>query len=230
MQPSDIPKVSALEIAKTIVNLNMSVGGREGWKLPASMLTRITEGDDRMLAQWADIVHDCGAEITFQTTHQPGRVVISADYPKDWNPYIEGRGRVYRESITVSAAKPVEQMVKEMNRRLFEATGYFTHLEKVMDAKRQSEAAQARAEALAGELRAMLGIPEWKPERWQSSQTDEQKRMLETPYNQGALRMELKVGYSGNDVDVKLVNLSPEEAKQLAGWFNLMTTRRKARS
>lgn len=129
-----------------------------GWVLDANTRRMIKENDGGG-KYWAGLEHPDhpGADITVNTSQKDNRLVISASYPRDWQPYIDGRGRVYRESITVAATKAPAQIVKDIQRRIFEATGYLAQVADCMKRKADSEAAQDRAVTIARDLAGFVG-------------------------------------------------------------------------
>lgn len=155
-----------------------TLAGQLALLLPGGMWTVVKQG-----SYWVSLTdNDPQAPADISLSLRDGRYHISANYPKDSEPYIGGRGRVYRESITVSASKPAATIARDIVRRLFSEAGYLDRLSTCYESKRASETRQAHAEAIAHELRDIIGashplVPEDNSE-WGMKEHHEQSRKV----------------------------------------------------
>lgn len=225
---SQTERLNALAITRNLLT------AMPGWKLDANTERAIREhdGDGR---HWAGIENPAypGADVSVNTSHHAGRLHITARYPRDWEPYIEGgRGRTYTESITVSASKTPEQIARDIKRRLFEETGYLTHLAGCLARKAESEQGYDKAEVLARELAAMVDttttydrMADWQrknPDRGSVSHnlTDDNRKKFEvhdsTSYQD---RVSGEVSHGAQSVSLTFSHLTPSQAiKLLTAW------------
>jgi hypothetical protein len=214
------PEINALEAVRALLP------HLPGWELDANTLRAIRENDSS-LRHWVGLVNPAhpGADLSVNTSQQEGRLIFRARYPRDWEPWIDGGpgtigGRRHSESITVSASKTPEQIARDVQRRLFDATGYLTRLADCMARKAESEKRQADGESLARELAALVGAQttadKHKDTRGCSHlQTDENRRSFEVHTTDYAKQIECKVARGGTSVDLKLDNLTPAEAADI---------------
>lgn len=193
-----------------------------GWTLDENTLRAEREGDS-FARHWAGLVseHYPGAELSINTSHQTGKLTISANYPKDWQPYIDGRGRVWREEISVSMNKTPTQIVKDITRRLFDATGYLARVAECVERKQASEADQQKAVELAERLAAIThsrteaqrGV-DYGPGARHLVTDDNARKFTAWPNTSGS-RATVNVSRGGTRVDMELSDLSPDFAERV---------------
>lgn len=207
------PEINALEATRALLP------HLPGWELDANTLRAIRENDSAT-RHWVGLTNPAhpGADLSINSSQQEGRLIFRARYPKDWEPYIDGRR--YSESITVGATKTPEQIARDVQRRLFDATGYLARTAECMANKAISERAQDAAESLARELAALVGVKtvadrhKGKP-GCSHLDTEQNRRSFEVHTKDYANQIDCTVNRGGNTVTLKLENLTPAEASDI---------------
>lgn len=213
-------RINAIEKAREILT------ALPGWELDTDTLRAICERDG-FGRHWAGISNPNfpGAEVSINTSHAgPSRLSITARYPKDWEPYLEGRGHTYTENITVSADKTPQQIARDIQKRLFEATGYLSHVAECMGRKQASNDAMDEAERVARELASLIGTTteydrHSKEDRERYSHLGRgdgrrQFELREDPPNY-TRRVEGDVSQGGREVELKFPGLTVDKARRL---------------
>ena len=194
----------------------------DDWRLDDNTLRAILEGDTCQ-RHWAGLVSSShpGAEVSVNTSHHEGMLTISASYPKNYEPYIEGRGRIYRESIKVGMGKSAGQMARDITRRLFDATGYLPRAAECIACRDAHDAGQAKARQVTERLAALMG------ERTQAQKgrdygpgashlvTEQGDRNFTAWPNITGSRVEVSVNQGGTLVDVHIDGVTVEFAERI---------------
>lgn len=212
-------RINAIERAREILT------ALHGWELDADTL-RAEADKDSFTRHWAGIRNAAypGAEVSINTSHAgPDRLSITARYPRDWEPYIEGRGRTYSENVTVAATKTPQQIARDIQKRLFEATGYLGHVAESMRRKGESERLQNEAETIARELASSIGTTtehdrhtDSDRERYSNLNKAEYRRAFCYRTENHNINIEGDVSQSSDhDVTLKFSDLTPEQARHL---------------
>ena len=199
----------------------------DGWRLDADTERAIAE-TDTFTRHWTGVDNPRypGASLSINTSHRDGRLVLTADYPRDWQPYILGRGRVYRESITAAMTKSAAHIAADIQRRLLTATDYLTRVAECQARKAASEVAQEAGEALALELASVVGAPIEASRSAHLDNPDNRRKFTHWPRaieDYMGLRIEVTVAHGGERVDIDLRGLSADDARALVQWWHRTT-------
>lgn len=213
-------RINAIDRAREILS------ALQGWELDAATL-RAERETDSFVRHWAGICNPAypGAEVSINTSHAgPDRLSITARYPKDWEPYIQDRGgRAYTENITVAASKTPQQIARDIQKRLFEATGYLGHVAASMKRKEDSERALHDAETIARGLAKVAGtVIEYDRhsnedrERYQYANKSEYRHSFTYHDSNYHRQVEGEVDRTADhEVTLKFSHLSPSQAEHL---------------
>lgn len=183
------------------------------WTLDADTVRNLNEAD-AVVRHWAGIVEPAtGAAVSIQLSHREHRVSLSASYPKGWEPWINGRGRVHAESITVSDSKTPAQVAKDLHARLLTKSGYYVNLATALATQVTADAAHAKAAAIAQDLRAVLGAE--VPHGWKAEPTRENHLQIEHTRGWSRIHVEGRVSSSDFEIDLTLSNLTADEARAI---------------
>lgn len=201
------------------------------WQL-GETTQRMLRENDNWTAGWAEMTSTKhpGANVSISSSRERGKWHISADYPKDFQPWVDGRGRVYSESINASKTKTAQQIAKDIQRRLFDDTGYLQRAAVCFGQMVESTKAQTAGEDLARDLALRCGAQTESDRagKYNHLRTDENARKFTHWPGTSGPRINVKVAHGGNRVDFEVHDINPAEARELVGWFNRVLVRRKA--
>lgn len=191
-----------------------------GWELSADTMRMIREHDS---FYWVGLSHPGypGSEIGISQDRTKDRLSLSVRYPKDWEPYIDGRGRVYSESITVSASKSAEQIAKDIKKRLIEDTGYLAQLADCLSRKHEREVGYDAGEVLARELAAIAGTSTARDKTEHYARQNGSNGLNHLRTDENRLKFgdydtaQGTVSHGGQSVSLEFPNLSPDLAREL---------------
>jgi hypothetical protein len=123
----------------------------------------------------------------------------------------------------VSASKTPQQIGRDIQKRLFEATGYLGHVAEAMRRKADSEQRENEAETIARELAAMIGTTtehdrhsDASRERYSNLNKAEFRRAFSYHTENYTVRVEGDVSQSPDHaITLKFSDLSPEQARHV---------------